>query len=151
MECSYFQLLQNMDNLSCYYNFTHSQLHLHFILLCFTHQQDSASDRVRLKTCSCLKQYCLSQLLNQCETAYKISRGEENNQNIFSFYSQSNYEVIKIFHWTGVSRSSEEEKFCVTRISHSYFPQRQFTNYWTSNKSRINKYTSFKARNSSNL
>lgn len=24
MECSYFQLLQNMDNLSCYYNFTHS-------------------------------------------------------------------------------------------------------------------------------
>lgn len=145
MECSYFQLRQNMDNLSCYYNFTHSQLHLHFILLRFTHQQYSASDRLRLKTCSCLKQSCLSWLLNQCETAHKISRGGENNQNFFPFYPQSNYEVIKIFHWTGVSRSSEQEKIFVTRISHSYFPQCHFTNYWTKNKSRINKYISFKA------
>jgi len=35
----------------------------------------------------------------------KISRTGENNPNIFAFYPQHSYEIIKIFHWTNVSRS----------------------------------------------
>lgn len=146
MECGYFQLLQNMDNLSCYYNFTHSQLHLHFILLCFTHQHYSASDRLKLKTCSCLKQYRLRQFLNQAESEYKIPRRGENEKitkkRFFSFYRQYNYGVIKIYHWTGASRSYEQDKYWVARAPHSYFPQCQFTEYWTNNKMRITKHLS---------